>query len=168
MPNDNTAAIILGVIAAIIVVGYTIYRAFTSARELARVRARAEDEAWQRHIGLPPLTTRRAKYVGAVKDGNYYSNPDKRPRKIANPMNSSAVDGYNAAMPDTFDLGGGSGFNRSFSSPGSNDVFGGGGGSFGGGGASDSWSSSSDSCSSDSGDGGSDGGGGGDCGGSSD
>ncbi len=42
--NEQTAAILLGSLAAVLIVGYTVYRTIQSHK----LRKRLEDEAWQR------------------------------------------------------------------------------------------------------------------------
>lgn len=74
--DDNITSILLVSLAAVILLGAVVYSIYRNI-QTNRLRKRLEDEAWQRHIGLPPLTTRGAKYVGAIHNGNYYSNAKK-------------------------------------------------------------------------------------------
>lgn len=152
--TEHTAAIVLGFIALVIVVGNTVYYAIRSNR----LKRRLEDEAWQHHIGKPipwkrkPIPTIpdsvRSKKATSVRSETVYvpqTSFDFETLDIPTGETSPQSDRHFSGVTD---------FGSDFH---------GGGGDFGGGGASDSWGSSSCNDS-----GGSSDGGGGDCGGSSD
>lgn len=170
--TDHTAAIIFGILAALLVVSYTVYRAIQSNR----LKRRLEDEAWQRYIGKPIPSKLRVfsqapipfRYPHGSGLGAQGPTGPLLPRKATSvrsetvyvPQTSFDFETLNIPTGETSPQS-----DRHFS--GVTDFgsdFHGGGGDFGGGGASDSWGSS-DSCSDS---GGSSDSSGGDCGGSSD
>jgi hypothetical protein len=177
--NEHTLAIALVSLAAVLVVGYTVYRAVRSNR----LRKRLEDEAWQRHIGKPipwEMKTRPRPVPSAIERGtqvhqqfeDYYRQQDIYRQQVGRTKRTKVEDHPTTSLfpPSSFDLPS-SGWAKEPEDPPfpvGGGGFSGGGGDFGGGGASDSWGSSDSCSSSDSSSGGSDGGGGGDCGGSSD
>lgn len=171
---EHTAAILFGSLAAVIIVGYTVYRALKSHQ----LRKRLENEAWQRHIGKPiPWENKTRSRPSAIELGNQihrHAEQELLYRQQVGRTERTKIEGhpsYNMLFPSSsFELPD-TGFAREpdlgpspFDSH--KSSFEGGGGSFGGGGASDSWGSSDSCSSSDSG--GSNEGGGGNCGGSSD
>lgn len=150
--TDHTATIVFGTLAALLVVGYIIYRAIQSNR----LRRRLEDEAWQRHIGKP-IPWPRKPIPTVPEPVRPRTAPSVRSETVYVPQTSFDFETFDIPTGETSPQS-----NRHFSG---GADFSGGGGDFGGGGASDSWDSS-DSCSSGDSGGGSDSGG--DCGGSSD